>query len=119
VTTDDHQSWHDDDVLSVRDAARVAQRSARTIRRAYLSGKLVAHRDGNGRGVRVLYGDLRAWLLAELVAPRSAPASSEIAADVDVTRARPRVRTGNLELLTATRRRRVRRARASANAQRT
>jgi hypothetical protein len=117
VTTDGHPSWHDDDMLIVNDAARIAQRSARTIRRAYLSGRLVAHRDGNGRGVRIHYGDLRAWLLAELVTPRSEPASSELMARVDVKRARARANTGNLELLTAARQRRARRARASATAQ--
>lgn len=115
MTTDGHPSWHDDDMLMVTDAARIAQRSARTIRRAYLSGRLVAHRDGNGRGIRIRYGDLRAWLLAELVAPR--PASSELMARVDVKGSRARENTGNLELLTAMRRRGARRARASATAQ--
>jgi hypothetical protein len=119
VTTDGHPSWHDDDMLIVSDAARIAQRSARTIRRAYLSGRLVAHRDGNGRGVRIQYGDLRAWLLAELVTPRSEPAPSELIARVDVNRARARASTGNLELLTAARRRRARRARVSATTQAT
>jgi hypothetical protein len=119
VTTDGHPSWHDDDMLIVSDAARIAQRSARTIRRAYLSGRLVAHRDGNGRGVRIQYGDLRAWLLAELVTPRSEPAPSELMARVDVNRARARASTGNLELLNAARRRRARRARVSATAQAT
>jgi excisionase family DNA binding protein len=117
VTTDGHPSWHDDDMLTVSDAAGIAQRSARTIRRAYLSGRLVAHRDGNGRGVRIHYGDLRAWLLAEPVTPRSEPASSRLMAQVDFTRARARAQTGNLELLTAARRRRARRSRASATAQ--
>jgi hypothetical protein len=65
VTTDSGPSWYGHELLCVSDAARIAQRSARTIRRAYLSGRLVAHRDGNGRGVRIHYGDLRAWLLAE------------------------------------------------------
>ena len=117
MTTDGHPSWHDDDMLMVSDAARIAQRSARTIRRAYLSGRLVAHRDGNGRGIRIHYGDLRAWLLAELVAPRSEPASSELMARIDLKGSRARANTGNLELLTAARRRRARRARASATAQ--
>ena len=117
VTTDSHPSWHDDDMLIVSDAARIAQRSPRTIRRAYLSGRLVAHRDGNGRGVRIHYGDLRAWLLAEPITPRSEPASSELMEQVDVSRARARENTGNVELLTAARRRRARRARASATAQ--
>jgi excisionase family DNA binding protein len=116
VTTDG-PSWHDDEMLCVSDAARIAQRSARTIRRAYLSGRLVAHRDGNGRGVRIRYDDLRAWLLAEPVSPRSEPASSELIARVDGWRATVRANTGNLELLTAARGRRARRARASATAQ--
>ena len=117
MTTDGHPSWHDNDMLAVTDAARIAQRSTRTIRRAYLSGRLVAHRDGNGRGVRIHYGDLRAWLLAELVAPRPEPASSEPIPRVDLKGSRAREGTGNLELLTAVRLRRARRARASATAQ--
>jgi excisionase family DNA binding protein len=117
VTTDGDSSWHDDDMLTVTDAARIAQRSARTIRRAYGSGRLVAHRDGNGRGVRIHYGDLRAWLLAELIAPRSEPVFSELIARVDLTGSRAGENTGNLELLTAVRRRSARRARASATAQ--
>jgi excisionase family DNA binding protein len=118
VTTDGRPSWHHDDMLTVTDAARIAQRSARTIRRAYLSGRLVAHRDGNGRGIRIHYGDLRAWMLAELVAPRSEPTSSELMARVDLKGSRSsRQNTGNLELLSAVRRRRSRRARASATAQ--
>jgi excisionase family DNA binding protein len=117
VTNDGRPSWHHDDMLTVTDAARIAQRSARTIRRAYLSGRLVAHRDGNGRGIRIRYGDLRAWMLAELVAPRSEPTSSELMARVDLKGSRSRQNTGNLELLAAVRRRRSRRARASATAQ--
>jgi hypothetical protein len=117
VTTHGHPSWHDDDMLMVSDAARIAQRSARTIRRAYLSGRLVAHRDGNGRGVRIHYRDLRAWLLAELIAPRSEPGFAELIARVDLGGSRACENTGNLELLTAVRRRSTRRARASASAQ--
>jgi excisionase family DNA binding protein len=117
VTNDGRPSWHHDDMLTVTDAARIAQRSARTIRRAYLSGRLVAHRDGNGRGIRIRYGDLCAWMLAELVAPRSEPTSSELMARVDLKGSRSRQNTGNLELLAAVRRRRSRRARASATAQ--
>lgn len=55
---------HDDDLLSPAQAAATARRSVRTIRRAYRRGTLVAYRDGNGRGVRIRYGDLHQWLLA-------------------------------------------------------
>jgi hypothetical protein len=69
VLTAEHSRLHDDDVVTAADAAQIAQRSIRTIRRAYLSGKLFAHRDGNGRGVRIRYADLRAWLLAQPIHP--------------------------------------------------
>jgi hypothetical protein len=105
------RSLEDEDLLIVPDAAEVAQRSVRTIRRAYLSGRLVAHRDGNGRGVRIRYGDLRAWLLAEVVTPGAEPAPSTPVGAVN-TRRHPG-RTGNLELLTVTRERLGRAARAS------
>ena len=57
VLTAEHSRLHDDDVVTAADAAQIAQRSIRTIRRAYLSGKLLAHRDGNGRGVSIRYAD--------------------------------------------------------------
>ena len=72
-----HRShYHDDDMLTVADAARLARRSVRTLRRAYLSGRMIAHRDGNGRGVSIRYGDLRAWLTAEVIARAPAVAPS-------------------------------------------
>lgn len=52
------------DLLTVTDAAAAARRSVRTIRRAYRSAKLRAYRDGNGRGVRIRYGDLCEWMMA-------------------------------------------------------
>jgi hypothetical protein len=98
--------FHDDDMVTVADAARIAQRCVRTIRRAYLSGRLVAHRDGNGRGVSIRYGDLRAWLLAEVVTPQREPPSSQPVGRVEVRKqVDGRVRTGHLELLTAARER--------------
>jgi hypothetical protein len=107
----------DDDMVTVAEAARVAQRSVRTIRRAYLSGRLVAHRDGNGRGVSIRYGDLVAWLTAEVIVPTPDVASSQPIARVDVQkRAVGRARTENLELLSAVRQRRARRARTSSAA---
>ncbi len=107
-----HLDFHDDDVLTVADAARVAQRSVRTIRRAYLSAKLVAHRDGNGRTVSIRYADLRAWLTAEVIGPAPEPASLQQVGRVEVRRgAEGRAQTGNLELLTAARARRTRAAR--------
>jgi Helix-turn-helix domain len=97
-------SIHADDLVTVADAVRIAQRSVRTIRRAYGSGRLVAHRDGNGRGVRVRYADLRAWLLAELVAPRPEPSVPRPVAQVAMRKpADGRVKTGHLELLRAAR----------------
>jgi excisionase family DNA binding protein len=53
------------DVLTVAEAAIEACRSVRTIRRAYRTGKLPAFRDGNGRGVRIRFADLRQWMMAE------------------------------------------------------
>jgi excisionase family DNA binding protein len=54
-----------DDLLVPIDAAEIATRSVRTIRRAYSSGRLTAYRDRSGRGVRIRYGDLRNWMMAE------------------------------------------------------
>ncbi len=68
-TAEAQRRYHDDAMLTVAEAARIARRSVRTIRRAYLAGRLVAHRDGNGRGVSIRYGDLVAWLTAEVIAP--------------------------------------------------
>jgi excisionase family DNA binding protein len=112
--TAEHSRLHDDDVVTVADAAQIAQRSIRTIRRAYMSGKLLAHRDGNGRGVRIRYADLRAWLLAQPIRPaREQPASRPVAR-INV-RKRPEggAKTENLELLTVARERRGRAARVS------
>lgn len=54
----------EDQLLSPLEAAQVARRSVRTIRRAYRAGSLVAYRDGNGRRVQIRYADLRAWMSA-------------------------------------------------------
>lgn len=106
MSVPDQPRFHYDDLLTVADAARIAQRSVRTIRRAYLSGRLIAHRDGNGRGVRIRYGDLHAWLTARVVTPTGDVPSSQPAPRVDVrTQTQPRVKTGNLELLNAARQR--------------
>ena len=104
----------DDDLLTVAEAARIAQRSVRTMRRAYLAGRMVAHRDGNGRGVTIRYADLLAWLTADVVRPRSvAPvAKPEVRVDVRVEHAP--VATGNLELLSAARNKRAAHGRVSA-----
>jgi hypothetical protein len=60
----------DDELLSPQRAARIAERSVRTIRRAYQSGRLLAYRDGNGQRIGIRCGDLRRWLLAaSVVAP--------------------------------------------------
>jgi excisionase family DNA binding protein len=52
-------------LLTPARAAAIAERSVKTIRRAYSSGRLPAYRDGGGRCVRIAYRDLRAWLTAE------------------------------------------------------
>jgi hypothetical protein len=115
VTGDHRSPYYDDDLLSVAEAARIAQRSVRTLRRAYLAGRMLAHRDGNGRGVTIRYRDLLAWLTADVIRPRSAAAASNPVARIDVReQADVRVQTGNLELLSAARRRRTTRARTAA-----
>jgi hypothetical protein len=102
--------FHDNDMVTVADAALIAKRSVRTIRRAYLSGALVAHRDANGRRVTIRYGDLRAWLLAVPITPLPEPPSSGLMGRVEVRqRAAAPATTGNLELLAAARRRHARR----------
>jgi Helix-turn-helix domain len=117
VTALGEPRFHDDDMVTVAEAARIAQRSLRTIRRAYLSGRLVAHRDANGRRITIRYGDLRAWLLAEPVTPLPDPPSPDLVGRVQVRkRAAAPAATGNLELLAAARQRHARRARGSASA---
>jgi excisionase family DNA binding protein len=61
----DSDRFGPDDLLTVAVAAAEASRSVRTIRRAYRRGVLTAHRDGNGRSVRIRYRDLRRWMMAE------------------------------------------------------
>jgi excisionase family DNA binding protein len=56
-------------LLSPTSAAQIAQRSVRTIRRAYASGELTAFRDGGGRCVRIRYRDLREWMMSEELSP--------------------------------------------------
>lgn len=96
-----------EDVLTVAEAAEVARRSVRTIRRAYRAGSLRAYRDGNGRGVRIRFGDLREWMMA-----KSASALS-IDADQPISGVRHRKRFGgrpessdNMRLLKAAQQRR-------------
>jgi excisionase family DNA binding protein len=59
-----------DEMLTVTEAAGLARRSPRTIRRAYRHGRLAAYRDGNGRGVRVRYEDLRQWMMSRAAGSR-------------------------------------------------
>lgn len=73
---EDH--YRPDDLLTVSVAAAIAARSVRTIRRAYLAGSLIAHRDGNGRCVRIRYADLVEWMMARPVRPRSGPFASAV-----------------------------------------
>ena len=63
-----------EELLSPEAAAEVAGCSVRTIRRAYLSGSLIAYRNAHGRFVRVRLGDLRAWMMSGLAC---SPALSE------------------------------------------
>lgn len=60
-------------LLSPARAAEIAERSVRTIRRAYSSGRLVAFRDGGGRSVRISYGDLRRWMMSEEIVSSATP----------------------------------------------
>lgn len=87
-----------DDFLTVSAAAAEARRSVRTIRRAYRRGVLTAHRDGNGRSVRICYRDLRRWMMAEPAAP---PQADEGSAPPRLRQARRR--TENVRLLEAAR----------------
>jgi excisionase family DNA binding protein len=63
-------AYEDEDLLIAADAAAIANRSVRTIRRAYRAGTLPAYRDAHGRGVRIRYRDLRDWMMSELLAPK-------------------------------------------------
>lgn len=107
VETDRPSTYGSDDLLTVAVAAEIAARSVRTIRRAYRRGALVAHRDGNGRTVRIRYGDLWNWMTAKPVALPSVatdPPTGEIR-----HRKRADSRSGpseNLRLLDAARQRR-------------
>ncbi len=61
------------ELLTPARAAAIAERSVRTIRRAYSSGRLVAFRDGGGRGVRISYGDLCRWMMSEEISSSATP----------------------------------------------
>lgn len=62
-------------LLKPAEAAAIAGRSIRTIRRAYRAGRLRAYRDGNGHGVFIAPEDLRAWMTASSAA--SPPAQED------------------------------------------
>lgn len=113
-TGDARSDYRDDDLLTVAEAARIAHRSVRTLRRAYLAGRMVAHRDGNGRGVTIRYADLLAWLTADVIRPRPEAYASKPVVRVDVRAKNAPVETGNLELLSAARSQRAAHARGSA-----
>jgi excisionase family DNA binding protein len=98
-----------DSVLTVAEAAVIARRSVRTIRRAYRSGRLSAFRDGNGRSVHIRYGDLCEWLMAGSAS--AAPPSLGIDRPYGQVRHRKRAdersrASENLRLLKAARQRR-------------
>jgi excisionase family DNA binding protein len=88
----------DDDLLSPAAAAEIAERSVRTIRRAYSSGRLNAYRDRSGRGVRILYRDLRGWMMGEEIAPRG-PGADQINPTAAVPASPLTPREQNLALL--------------------
>lgn len=114
MRTSGQETYRDDDTLTVAAAARIAQRSVRTVRRAYRSGKLIAHRDGNGRSVRIRFRDLRHWLLAEEITPVVEANTRPLEVRVDVRMPdKNHAQTDNLKLLTAARERRRRGARVS------
>ena len=101
--------FSDNDLLLVSTAAEIAGRSVRTIRRAYLSGALIAHRDGNGRSVRIRCGDLRAWMLAQPIAPLSPGKTATVAPAARAGFARPvrPLNSRNLAVLNAARAKRA------------
>lgn len=110
-----------DELISAAAAAEIAGRSVRTIRRAYLSGRLIAYRDGGGRGVRIRYADLRAWLMSKPVAAAELREETEL--PLKRTAPRRRRRRGrsaepseNMALLTAARNERSLRAAAGVDA---
>jgi hypothetical protein len=107
--------FQDDDLLSPFLAAAIAERSVRTIRRAYANGTLIAYRDGGGRGVRIRYGDLRDWLLSEPVATPVAPTPARPLGRIDPAGRDPaRAESDNQTLLNAAREKRRRRPAAAA-----
>lgn len=109
LTQDD---WpRNEELLSPTAAAAIAGRSVRTIRRAYRAGALVAYRDGNGRGVRIRYDDLRQWMMAGLAASPAMKDESKARllmrpverSDMGKTVARQGALSENLALLNAAR----------------
>ncbi len=106
-------AYQDEDLLIAADAAAIANRSVRTIRRAYRGGTLPAYRDAHGRGVRIRYRDLRDWMMSELLAPkvdRPALDGAPLLGSVSGVRPIPSgSQSENLALLNAARRARARR----------
>lgn len=94
-------------MLSPAAAAVVAGCSVRTIRRAYLGGTLLAYRDGRGRGVRIRYGDLREWMMCEVVEAGAAERHAELGGRS--VRGSRGGGSDNLALLVAARERRAKR----------
>jgi excisionase family DNA binding protein len=99
--------FRDDDLVAPTLAAEIAERSLRTIRRAYGNGTLRAYRDGGGRGVRIRYGDLRDWLLREPIIPAPTASTERPLGRIDpARRRRAEGPSENLALLNAARERR-------------
>jgi hypothetical protein len=94
-------------LLTPARAAEIAERSVRTIRRAYSSGRLVAFRDGGGHCVRISYGDLRRWMMSEEIASSGTP-SRQPAVPLAAASAGNVEKSDNLALIRAARERRRR-----------
>jgi excisionase family DNA binding protein len=100
---DDRRRLGSDELLSAAAAAAIAERSVRTIRRAYSSGRLAAYRDGGGRGIRIRRADLHDWLLRERVEPQTQGAGGSPPPHVSLERRPTRTLSENLSLLRAAR----------------
>lgn len=93
-----------EELLSAAAAAAIAERSVRTIRRAYKTGQLAAYRDGGGRRIRIRRTDLRDWMMRERVEPRVLRGQASPSPPGLTLEQRPTGSTGeNLALLRAAR----------------
>jgi excisionase family DNA binding protein len=101
---DQQERLSTDEMLSAATAAAIAERSVRTIRRAYASGQLAAYRDGGGRRIRILRIDLRDWMMREKVEPQEPGGQAAASQARPIPEQRPSGSSGeNLALLRAAR----------------